>query len=53
MGDGEKTLLRLKFNHKVSLEFRGATIDGGLLALRELDDALGLTHIASEPGTFG
>ncbi len=45
MGDGDKTPLRLQFNPKVRLEFHGATItsDAGLLPIRELDDALGLT----------
>ena len=51
MGDGNKAPLRLKFNPKVRLEFHGATItsDAGLLACRELDDALGLTDTANEP----
>ena len=50
MGDGEKTPLRLQFNPKTQLEFRRATItsDAGLLAFRELDDALGLTRIADD-----
>ena len=50
MGDGEKTPLKLNFNPKVRLEFRGATItsDAGLLACRELDDALSLTDAAEE-----
>ena len=50
MGDGEKAPLRLQFNPKVRLEFHGATItsDAGLLPIRELDDALGLTHIAAD-----
>ena len=50
MGDGDKTPLRLQFNPKVRLEFHGATItsDAGLLPIRELDDALGLTPIASD-----
>ena len=50
MGDGEKAPLRLRFNPKVRLEFHGSTItsDAGLLAFRELDDALDLTGIASD-----
>jgi hypothetical protein len=50
VGDGEKAPLRLKFNPKIQLEFRGATItsDAGLLAFRGLDDTLDLTPIASE-----
>ena len=50
MGDGDKTPLRLQFNPKVRLEFHGATItsDAGLLPIRELDDALDLTPIASD-----
>ena len=50
MGDEEKASLRLKFDPKVRLEFHGATItsDAGLLAIRELDEALGLTEVASD-----
>jgi len=50
MGDDEKTPLKLDFDSKVRLEFRGATItsDAGLLACRELDDALSLTDSADE-----
>ena len=50
MGDDEKTPLKLDFDSKVRVEFRGATItsDTGLLACRELDDALSLTDSADE-----
>ena len=49
MGDDEKTPLKLDFDSKVRVEFRGATItsDAGLLACRELDDALSLTDSAT------
>ena len=41
---------KLRFDRRIRLEFHGATItsDAGLLACRELDDALGLTETASE-----
>ncbi len=50
MGDDKKTPFKLNFDSKVRLEFRGATItsDAGLLACRELDDALSLTDSADE-----
>ena len=40
---------RVEFDPRVRLEFRGTQLssDGGLLVMRELDDALGLSGLAS------
>jgi len=47
MGEARKDALRLDFNRKLKLEFHGTKItsDAGLLAFRELDEALGLTSL--------
>ena len=48
MGEARKEALRVGFDSQIKLEFHGAAVtsDAGLVAYRELDEALGVTRMA-------
>ncbi len=48
-GVGSQQADRVDFDRRVRLEFQGTQLssDGGLLVMRELDDALGLSNLAA------
>ena len=50
MGEARKEALRVGFDSQIKLEFHGAAVtsDAGLVAYRELDEALGLTAMADD-----
>ena len=50
MGESKNRCFCVEFNKKLRIHFKGAqvTSDGGLLAIREMDEKLGLTAMAGE-----
>ena len=50
MGEARKEALRVDFDSLIKLEFHGAAVtsDAGLVAYRELDEALGVTRMADD-----
>jgi hypothetical protein len=50
MGEARKEALRVDFDSQIKLEFHGASVtsDAGLVAYRELDEALGVTRMADD-----